>query len=60
MDFFGNFYNVRTYSFNDIFGKCLEISKHILPMIFLETLEKSKHIIGKMLKTFMQFFYGSL
>jgi len=40
MDIFGNFYNFRTYYFNDIFGKCLEISKHILPMIFLETFRK--------------------
>jgi hypothetical protein len=30
MDNFGNFYNLKTYSFNDIFGKRLEISKHIL------------------------------
>jgi len=40
MDIFGNFYNFQTYSFNDIFGKHLEISKHILPMIFLETFRK--------------------
>jgi len=40
MDIFENFYNFQTYSFNDIFGKRLEISKHILPMIFLETFRK--------------------
>jgi hypothetical protein len=45
MDSFGNFYNFQTYFFNDIFGKLLEISKHI---------------IGKMLKTSKQIFYGYL
>jgi hypothetical protein len=40
MDIFGDFNNFQTYSFNDIFGKLLEISKHTLPMIFLETFRK--------------------
>ncbi len=71
MDIFGNFYNFQTYSFNDIFGKRLEISKHILPMIFLKTFRKlqtyywknAKKPVSKFLmvlhENFLKYFSGN-
>jgi len=56
MDIFGNFYNFQTYSFNDIFGKWLEISKHILPMIFLETFRKLQTYYWKNAKNLQAIF----